>query len=135
MLGELKGIKEKHHSEVEIAKSEIAVVKNDNSRSLRLKEEEIEKLETDILKEKQRVAHVQLNQEKEILEKEGEIRVLNTILTQERKILLEKEEEVEKLKTFRIPFHEYGVHMEAAKPAPSRPPRAKSMVVSANIQV
>merc|ERR1712050_415196 len=97
-LNDFKTIKEKNKLEIESTKSELAKLKDESSRCIRLKEEEIEKLETEILKEKQIVAQVQLTQEKDILEKEGEIRILNTILTQERKILLDKEAEVEKLK-------------------------------------
>merc|ERR1711874_949344 len=134
IINEYKMIKEKHKLEIEATKADLTKLKDENSRSLRLKEEEIEKLETEILKEKQIVAQIQLTQEKEILEKEGEIRILNTILTQERKILLEKEAEVEKLKSFRIPFQECGVLMESSQPAPARPPRTKSLVVTTKMQ-
>ena len=135
LLNDYRTMKEKHKLEIESTKAEITKLKDESSRCLRLKEEEIEKLETEILKEKQIVAQVQINQEKDILEKDGEIKVLNTILTQERKILLEKEAEVEKLKTFRIPFQKCGVQMESPKPAPARPPRTKSLVISARMQV
>jgi len=64
---------------------------------MKVKDEEIERLRKEIAQEQQIVAHVQVTQEKEIMEKEKEIFILNTILTQERKVLLEKEKEVERL--------------------------------------
>ena len=48
------------------------------------KNEEIERLKKEILQEQQIVAHVQVTQEKEIVEKEKDIFLLNAILTQER---------------------------------------------------
>ena len=41
--------------------------------------------------------HVQFSQEKELMLKEKEIITLNKILTQERQVLLEKEEEIKQL--------------------------------------
>jgi len=64
---------------------------------MKAKDEEIERLRKEIAQEQQIIAHVQVTQEKEIMEKEKEIFILNTILTQERKVLLEKEKEVERL--------------------------------------
>ena len=75
-----------------------------------------------------------VNSLKDLEVKNQEISTLNKILTEERKILLEKESEVEKLRSFRIPFQECGVVMESSAP-PSRPPRTKSMVISAATQV
>ena len=43
-------------------------------------------------------AHVQFTQERELMLKEKELAALNTILTQERKVLLEKEEEIRTLR-------------------------------------
>ena len=43
-------------------------------------------------------AHVQFTQERELMLKEKEIAALNTILTQERKLLLDKEEEIKTLR-------------------------------------
>ena len=40
---------------------------------------------------------MQVTQEKEIIEKEKEISILNKILTQERQVLLEKERQIDKL--------------------------------------
>jgi hypothetical protein len=92
------------------------------------------KLWIEIQKEKKKVGQDQVTKERDILEQEGEVSILNTILTQERKILLEKEAEVENLRRFRIPFHVFGVQMESIPP-PSRPPRTKSLVITANMQV
>ena len=64
---------------------------------IKSKEEEIEKLKKEILREQHIVAHVQVTQEKEIIEKEKEISILNKILTQERHVLLEKERQIDKL--------------------------------------
>ena len=43
-------------------------------------------------------AHVQFTQERELMLKEKELTALNTILTQERKVLLDKEEEIKILR-------------------------------------
>jgi hypothetical protein len=48
---------------------------------IKSKNEEIESLKKEILQEQQLVAHIQVLQEKEIIEKEKEIFILNTILT------------------------------------------------------
>ena len=52
----------------------------------------------DIENERQVTAHVQFTQERELMLKEKELAALNTILTQERKVLLEKEEEIKVLR-------------------------------------
>ena len=52
----------------------------------------------DIETERQVTAHVQFTQERELMLKEKELAALNTILTQERKVLLEKEEEIKVLR-------------------------------------
>ena len=59
----------------------------------------------DIENERQVTAHVQFTQERELMLKEKEISLkekeiaaLNTILTQERKLLLDKEEEIKNLR-------------------------------------
>ena len=52
----------------------------------------------DIENERQVTAHVQFTQERELMLKEKEITALNTILTQERKLLLDKEEEIKTLR-------------------------------------
>ena len=61
---------------------------------MKIKEEMIKQLEIEVVNERQVATHVQFTQEKELMLKEKEISALNTILTQERKVLLEKEEEI-----------------------------------------
>merc|ERR1712080_582412 len=58
---------------------------------------DIASLRRAIQQEQEIVAHVQLTQEKEIIEKEREIAVLNAILSQERQIILDREAEIGKL--------------------------------------
>ena len=76
---------------------ERAMPKDYQTNLINSKDKEVERLEKEILQEQQIVAHVQVTQEKEIIEKEKEISILNTILTQERQVLLEKEREIENL--------------------------------------
>jgi hypothetical protein len=64
---------------------------------LKQKDHEIAGLRRAIQQEQDIVAHVQLTQEKEIIEKEREIAVLNAILSQERQIILDRESEVARL--------------------------------------
>jgi len=59
----------------------------DQSNVLRLKDDEIVRLKRELLKEKKITAHVQVAQEKEIIEKEKEISILNQILEEERQYL------------------------------------------------
>ena len=76
---------------------ENAIPKDIETSLMKSKNEQIERLNKEILQEQQIVAHVQVTQEKEIIEKEKEIFLLNTILTQERQTLTEKEREIENL--------------------------------------
>ena len=87
-------IKEELRNAIENAE---VISKDDKVRMIKSKEEEIEKLKKEILREQHIVAHVQVTQEKEIIEKEKEISILNKILTQERQVLLEKERQIDKL--------------------------------------
>merc|ERR1712192_299803 len=66
------------------------------------------------------VAHVQLTQEKEIIEKEREIAVLNAILSQERQIILDREAEIGTLLV-----QNGGPKANGLSP-PARPTRKKS---------
>eukprot|EP00092_Neocalanus_flemingeri_P011053 GFUD01011901.1.p1 GENE.GFUD01011901.1~~GFUD01011901.1.p1 ORF type:complete len:835 (-),score=288.99 GFUD01011901.1:58-2562(-) len=120
---------ESDQTKINHVKSEFDNLKNENKEYLRFKDEEIENLKCEIIKEKQIVAHVQYRQKREIVKKEREISILNTILMQERKILLEKEEEVKRLRTFHI--QESILVLESP---PARPPRNKSMVITAAMQ-
>ena len=67
------------------------------TKLLKQKDHDISGLRRAIQQEQEIVAHVQLTQEKEIIEKEREISVLNAILTQERQTILDREEEIGRL--------------------------------------
>merc|ERR1712233_317 len=70
---------------------------DETAKILRQKDHDIASLRRAIQQEQEIVAHVQLTQEKEIIEKEREIAVLNAILSQERQIILDREAEIGKL--------------------------------------
>ena len=70
---------------------------NETAKILRQKDHDIASLRRAIQQEQDIVAHVQLTQEKEIIEKEREIAVLNAILSSERQIILDRESEIGKL--------------------------------------
>jgi len=74
-------------------------IMSDDSRIklIHIKDEEIAKLKKDIVKEKQIISHVQLTQEKDIIEKDKQISLLSSLLSQEREVILEKEKEIERL--------------------------------------
>ena len=78
-----------------------ATEKDNQTTLMKSKNEEIERQKKEILQEQQIVAHVQVTQEKEIIEKEKETFILNTILKQERQAVMEKEREKEKLSNLR----------------------------------
>merc|ERR1719341_2335904 len=70
---------------------------DETAKILRQKDHDIASLRRAIQQEQEIVAHVQLTQEKEIIENEREIAVLNAILSQERQIILDREAEIVKL--------------------------------------
>merc|ERR1719234_2292815 len=70
---------------------------DETAKILRQKDHDIASLRRAIQQEQEIVAHVQLTQEKEIIEKEREIAVLNAILSQERSTILDREAEIGKL--------------------------------------
>ena len=72
---------------------------SDLESELKFKEDIIQQLHVEVENERQVSAHVQVTQEKEIMLKEKEISTLNTILTQERRVLLEKENEIKILRS------------------------------------
>ena len=74
-----------------------ALTDEETAKILRQKDHDIASLRRAIQQEQEIVAHVQLTQEKEIIEKEREIAVLNAILSQERQIILDREAEIGKL--------------------------------------
>lgn len=88
-----KLIQEKSQNE-DFAINEINAQISELESELKIKEEMIKQLEIEVVNERQVATHVQFTQEKELMLKEKEISALNTILTQERKVLLEKEEEI-----------------------------------------
>merc|ERR1719278_1515570 len=93
---------------------------DETAKILRQKDHDIASLRRAIQQEQEIVAHVQLTQEKEIIEKEREIAVLNAILSQERQIILDREAEIGKL-----PGQNGGPKANGLSP-PARPTRKKS---------
>ena len=77
-------------------------LKNDQieklQQELQSRDEMMKQLKLETENERQVALHVQFSQEKELMYKEREIFTLNTILTQERKVLLDKEEEIKKMR-------------------------------------
>ena len=61
------------------------------------KDQEIQRLCQEVENERQVAQHVQFTQERELMMKEKEMTTLSRILTEERKVLLEKEEEIKQL--------------------------------------
>merc|ERR1719234_2248279 len=98
---------------------------DETGKILRQKDHDIASLRRAIQQEQEIVAHVQLTQEKEIIEKEREIAVLNAILSQERQIILDREAEIGTLLV-----QNGGPKANGLSP-PARPTRKKSQVQSA----
>jgi len=94
---------------------------DEKNRLLKMKDQEIVSLQHAIRQEQEIVAHVQLTQEKEIIEKEREISVLNAILSEERQTILSREAEISGL-LGRSHSKENGL-----SPAPTRPRRTKTL--------
>merc|ERR1719341_2001730 len=93
---------------------------DETAKILRQKDHDIASLRRAIQQEQEIVAHVQLTQEKEIIEKEREIAVLNAILSQERQIILDREAEIGKL------LAQNGGPKANGLSPPARPLRKKS---------
>merc|ERR1719400_1482909 len=93
---------------------------DETAKILRQKDHDIASLRRAIQQEQEIVAHVLLTQEKEIIEKEREIAVLNAILSQERQIILDREAEIGKLLV-----QNGGPKANGLSP-PARPTRKKS---------
>merc|ERR1719341_919627 len=93
---------------------------DETAKIIRQKDHDIASLRRAIQQEQEIVAHVQLTQEKEIIEKEREIAVLNAILSQERQIILDREAEIGKLLV-----QNGGPKANGLSP-PARPTRKKS---------
>jgi len=93
----------------------------DQVKLLKLRDQEIDHLKSEIEREQQIVAHVQITQEKEIIEKEREISVLQSVLAQERQLLAEKEKELAIFKVVQIKENGFQIPF-----GPSRPKRTKS---------
>jgi len=101
--------------------SKVKVTLNDSemAKLLKQKEHDIVGLRRAIQQEQDIVAHVQLTQEKEIIEKEREIAVLNAILSQERQCILDREAEIKKL------LHGHPKAANGLSP-PARPRRTRA---------
>ena len=96
---------------------ELLILKDESNKLVKGNDEKIKCLEAEITKERQVGAHVQFTQEREILEKEREIEMLNTILAQERKVLRDNEQKIQQ------------ELINSEPPPPPRPPRTKSMLI------
>jgi len=107
----------------------IVNLKKESQEHSKSKDDEIKNLKFEIIKEKDIIINVKLTQEKEILEKEKEISILNTILNQERNKILAKNKEIGQLRKFNT--KENGVSTDTP---PARPPRTKSLIVSPHMQ-
>ena len=122
----------------------LSMNKDSEASVIKSKDEEIERLKKEILQEQQVIAHVQVTQEKEIIEKEKEIFLLNTILKQERKVLLEKEKEIKELLKKQV-TNEFCINTEnenflqesekMSNLTPPRPPRYKGTSTYPTLQV
>ena len=77
----------------------LKVILTDKDKHIETLENDVKQLQQELENERQVTLHVQFTQEKELMFKEREIYTLNTILTQERKVLLDKEEEIKKLRS------------------------------------
>ena len=66
------------------------------------KDEEIKRLSQEVENERKVAHHVQFTQERELMMKEKEMLTLSKILTEERKVLLEKEEEIKQLNSNKV---------------------------------
>ena len=66
------------------------------------KEAEIGRLTQEVENERKVAHHVQFTQERELMMKEKEMTTLSRILTEERKVLLEKEEEIKQLSNNKV---------------------------------
>jgi len=97
-----------------------ALTDDETAKILRQKDHDIASLRRAIQQEQEIVAHVQLTQEKEIIEKEREIAVLNAILSQERQIILDREAEIGKL------LGQNGAAKANGLSPPARPLRKKT---------
>jgi len=81
--------------------------------------------------EKKVAHHVQFTQERELMMKEKEIVTLSKILTQERRVLLEKEEEIKQLNRKQVERMREVRKCEV----PTRPPRTRSLFITTEMQV
>merc|ERR1712013_769942 len=97
-----------------------ALTDDETAKILRQKDHDIASLRRAIQQEQEIVAHVQLTQEKEIIEKEREIAALNAILSQERQIILDREAEIGKL------LGQNGAAKANGLSPPARPLRKKT---------
>jgi len=102
---------------------------DETAKILRQKDHDIASLRRAIQQEQEIVAHVQLTQEKEIIEKEREIAVLNAILSQERQIILDRETEIGNL------LAQNGGPKANGLSPPARPTRKKTQQQPAPLRV
>merc|ERR1711990_1444047 len=102
---------------------------DETAKILRQKDHDIASLRRAIQQEQEIVAHVQLTQEKEIIEKEREIAVLNAILSQERQIIPDRETEIGKL------LAQNGGPKANGLSPPARPLRKKTQQQPAPLRV
>jgi len=125
----------------EMALREIHKQINELEGEMKTKEEIIQQLKIEVENERQVASHVQFTQEKELMLKEKELSTLNTILTQERKVMLDKEEEIKKLReclenqTQDNNGNIMNKEQQSEMLTPARPPRTRSLFITTNMQV
>ena len=112
------------------------------------RDEEVRQLTLQVENEKKVAHHVQFTQERELMMKEKEIVTLSKILTQERRVLLEKEEEIKQLNRKQVEvslwktidrlreLFTFQRMREVRKcEVPTRPPRTRSLFITTEMQV
>ena len=85
------------HEELEKSHSHLQLTLQSLQSAVAAKDEEIGRLSQEVDNERKVAHHVQYTQERELMMKEKEMITLSRILTEERKVLLEKEEEIKQL--------------------------------------
>ena len=149
--------KQLREEELEKSQSELHLRLQSLQSAVTDKDQEIERLCQEVENERQVAQHVQFTQERELMMKEKEMTTLSRILTEERKVLLEKEEEIKqlnnnnkvvlvssinRLQIFKLAkYHHHLLNAllfqrkKANQPAPTRPPRTRSLFITTNMEV
>ena len=88
--------------ELEKSHSHLQLTLQSLQSAVAAKDEEIGRLSQEVENERKVAHHVQYTQERELMMKEKEMITLSRILTEERKVLLEKEEEIKQLNSNKV---------------------------------